>query len=290
MRKNNKQKSFTLIELMTVVGIIAILAGLMLVGYNIFFNEADIGSGLRFDSSIHYNLGYALVGDWKLDDNETNSTIVDSSGNNNNCNLYSSGVEENSSSNSVDGVNNRALYFDGDNEINCGSKDSFDITKAITISTWAKVNNNVTGSDGAVYKREAYAIRVHQSYPDQDTWQMMLHIDGSWHGGDYPPVNENQWDNLVLTYNSRNKTKKVYVNGKLYGETTYSGFDNYTINSLSSELKIGLNMHGVIDQMRIFKETLSSYKIKQQYYTGLQRLYKKGLISREEYIKRIVKK
>src|SRR6056297_3246329 len=106
------KKSFTLIELMTVIGIIAILAGLMLVGYNIFFSEANIGSSMRFDSSIHHSLGYALVGDWKLDDDAANSTVVDSSGNGNDGTFYINGTEANTEDYSVDGVNGRALEFD----------------------------------------------------------------------------------------------------------------------------------------------------------------------------------
>src|SRR6056297_2390593 len=108
----HKQTSFTLIELMTVIGIIAILAGLMLVGYNVFFEEADIGSSMRFDSSIHHSLGYALVGDWKLDDDAANSTVVDTSGNGNDGTFYSNGSEDNTANHSVDGANGRALEFD----------------------------------------------------------------------------------------------------------------------------------------------------------------------------------
>src|SRR6056297_1567809 len=138
MKKISFKKSFTLIELMTVIGIIAILAGLMLVGYNIFFEEADIGSSMRFDSSIHHSLGYALVGDWKLDDNAANSTVVDTSGNGNDGTFYNN--ENNyTSENSVDGVNGRALYLDGSgNEYIYVSNNLIEDIKGYTISVWVK--------------------------------------------------------------------------------------------------------------------------------------------------------
>src|SRR6056297_297742 len=133
-----RESSFTSIELMTVIGIIAILAGLMLVGYNIFFSEANIGSSMRFDSSIHHSLGYALVGDWKMDDNAANSTVVDSSGNGNDGTFNSDGSEDNTANHSVDGANGRALEFDGVDD-NINTPLSIDISDSgFTVSAWAK--------------------------------------------------------------------------------------------------------------------------------------------------------
>src|SRR6056297_2249092 len=138
MKKHNKQKSFTLIELMTVIGIIAILAGLMLVGYNIFFSEANIGSSMRFDSSIHHSLGYALVGDWKLDDNAANSTVVDTSGNGNDGTFYSSSTEDNTANHSVDGANGRALEFDGVDDYIATLVDFNISDSGYLVSVWVK--------------------------------------------------------------------------------------------------------------------------------------------------------
>src|SRR6056297_3432535 len=134
------KKAFTLIELMTVIGIIAILAGLMLVGYNIFFSEANIGSSMRFDSSIHHSLGYALVGDWKMDDNAANSTVVDTSSNGNDGTFYSSSTEDNTANHSVDGANNRALEFDGNDYIEILNDNTlnFNINQDFSISLWVK--------------------------------------------------------------------------------------------------------------------------------------------------------
>src|SRR6056297_2668369 len=136
-----RESSFTLIELMTVIGIIAILAGLMLVGYNIFFSEANIGSSMRFDSSIHHSLGYALVGDWKMDDNAANSTVVDSSGNGNDGTFNSDGSEDNTANHSVDGANGRALEFDGVDDYILVPDDNTISRKKITLSAWVKADS-----------------------------------------------------------------------------------------------------------------------------------------------------
>src|SRR6056297_3836427 len=143
------QKSFTLIELMTVIGIIAILAGLMLVGYNIFFQEANIGSSMRFDSSIHHSIGYGLVGDWKMDDNAANSTVVDTSGNGNDGTFYSGGTEDNTADHSVDGANGRALEFDGVDDYIETDVTPQNLDKPFTISFWGNISSEI-GSIGGI--------------------------------------------------------------------------------------------------------------------------------------------
>src|SRR6056297_2041765 len=171
MKDFNYKNSFTLIELMTVIGIIAILAGLMLVGYNVFFNEANIGSSMRFDSSIHHSLGYALVGDWKMDDNAANSTVVDTSGNGNDGTFYSDGSEDNTANHSVDGANGRALEFDGVDdyiEINDNKKINPD-QASFTVSVWIKGLGSKQNDDwrrvidkGGIQNLNSYGMWVYQ--------------------------------------------------------------------------------------------------------------------------------
>ena len=97
----------------------------------------------------------------------------------------------------------------------------------------------------------------------------------------------NKWSYVVATWDGEQMT--IYFNGKNNDTQLQNG-----VLSSSRAFHIcdsGTNsFHGYIDQVRVYKAALTASQIKQQYYTGLHRLYKKGLISREEYIKRIVQK
>ena len=290
MKKIDQRQSFTLIELMTVIGIIAILAGLMLVGYNIFFSEANIGSSMRFDSSIHHSLGYALVGDWKMDDNAANSTVVDTSGNGNDGTFYSDGSEDNTANHSVDGANNRALSFDGDDYIDCGDKSDFDLADTDhTISLWYKTTaeddlyliDKFTGGDsgaGYVISVGSGTIRYNERTTEENSLSITKVVQ-----------NDNHWHHFLATVDVSLKKGVLYSDGEKITTDEYAG----NLINQNEPLKIGGGFwywNGGIDQVRIYRAALSASQIKQQYYTGLQRLYKKGLISREEYIKRVVRK
>jgi len=287
------QKSFTLIELMTVIGIIAILAGLMLVGYNIFFSEANIGSSMRFDSSIHHSLGYALVGDWKMDDNAANSTVVDTSGNGNDGTFYSGASEDNTANHSIDGANGRALEFDGvDDYIEVSNNNNLDVEQEITVSIWLKTLNNYEWQGLAAKGDFDQGWHILGDYdPDGNLLQAWINLSDSGWVSVEKEIPLQEWVYVVLTYDG--SSLKLYVNGN---DNENSGLSGTIEGEESYSLKIGNDVYGdnyfngTIDQVRIYKNGLSLSKIKQQYYTGLQRLYKKGLISREEYIKRVVKR
>ena len=284
------QQSFTLIELMTVVGIIAILAGLMLVGYNIFFSEANIGSSMRFDSSIHHSLGYALVGDWKLDDNAANSTVVDTSGNSNDGTFYSNGSEDNTANHSVDGANGRALDFDGvDDYVYFSNPPSLNEFNKLTVTAWIKPRSFPSFArivEKNIWDAGSFVLMVYSDNP-----QIQFGVSNQEDNRKTVTMNSevplNKWAYIVGSWDK--EQMKIYFNGREDATPVdQSGFISSTKGVRISDNSSTFD--GYIDQVRVYKDALSTSQVKQQYYTGLQRLYKKGLITREEYIKRVVQK
>jgi len=281
-------KSFTLIELMTVVSIIVILSGMMLIGWNLFIKEGKIDKGLKFDSSIHSNLHHAIVGDWKMDDNAANSTVVDTSGYNNDGTFYNGGTADNTANHSVDGANGTALEFDGDDDYVEVDNTLIDSLTGYTISLWAKSNGMLHGYNKSVSANSGHWW--HLAHHDSDKWlYTWKSADDSWN---YiysdNTVTEGQWYYIVVTNDGSNQY--MYVNGVQQAETrTANGFDHTSLAVLIGAHNTGGDyaFNGSIDQVRIYSEAFSLSQVKYQYYTGLQRLYEKGLMSRREYYKRI---
>jgi uncharacterized membrane protein len=51
-----------------------------------------------------------------------------------------------------------------------------------------------------------------------------------------------------------------------------------------------MTFRGVIDEVWIYNEAISSFQIRENYYAGLKRLLAKGEINEEEYQEKLVKK
>jgi len=285
------KKSFTLIELMTVIGIIAILAGLMLVGYNIFFKEANIGSGMRFDSSIHHTLGYALAGDWKLDDDAANSVVADSSGNGNDGTFYINGVAANTSGYKVDGANGTALDFtetDGDDYITINSSNEIiDLSShdGYTVSIWVKFEGGTNAQYVAMAQDGGHDWRIIRDNTTSDWQYIWSDSTGSNELNSTETVTADEWYYLVAV-NDGAGNSYFYVNGDqqtdaevgngTYDNTSFTG----QIGAYSSTHSNAFN--GALDQVRVYSEVLSTERIKQNYYAGLEKLHEKGLLGSDD--------
>jgi len=279
---------------MTVVAIMAILSGITLIGFNLFLKQGKIAKSMAFDSSIHFNLGWAMVGDWKMDDNAANSTVVDTSGYDND-GTFNDSTNPNTSYHSVDGANGTALEFDGvDDGIAIPDDDSLDITDEITISAWIYPLSlgGGTAYRGIVEKKETnlYTSKGYLLNIDVNNSVRFNIGDGTTNDWVQHSISTDTWQHVVGVVS--NSGVFLYIDGNLVGSDTTRETDS--IGLTSSDLRIGEwdgqeNFNGSIDQVRIYSEAFSLSQVKYQYYTGLQRLYDKGLMSGKEYKSRIVK-
>ncbi|MBP6914244.1 LamG domain-containing protein [Candidatus Parcubacteria bacterium] len=289
-----RNKSFTLIEILVVIVVVGILSAFILVGMSSITGSAKIAKANAFLDSMDSSLLLGRVSQWKLD--ETSGTSANDSWLSNIGTLInfadtSAGYGDThgsgwmSSNNCISGT---CLKFDGvDDYIDCGTGSISSLTdKKMTISIWVKVYN-VDSWQHLVHTgwaaNGAYLLALYNSGA---TLQMKNSVGTSYSATYADIISINNWYNVVGLYNDSDKSLKVYVNGiKAATDGTATG----TMLTVSGTTFIATSeLNGLIDDIRIYNQAMSNSEIENNYYTGINSLFKNNQIGLKEFNKRLI--
>lgn len=228
---------------------------------------AGLGGCINYscDTSLGYSSGgipisTGLVGYWTMDEDSllSSNTIRDYSPYGNTGTIYGATFATDRK-----GRANSAMSFDGVNDyIDCGNNSSLNITGAITISTWIKINKLDNQYRAVIEVAPHYPIK--QTNSNQIRFQINT-IDGL-NAVYFTAPQIKTWYHLALSYSKNDPNGLiVYINGvKIGNKNTYSG----QLSSISSTWKIGgppssptLAFNGLIDDVRIYNRALSAEEI-----------------------------
>ena len=281
--KKKTNKSFTLIELLVVISIIGLLSSVVLVSVGTARDKARIASGLQFASNLDHSL--MPVGVWHFDD-QANPT-KDASGNNNHCQIFGNtqwGTEDEC----VQGICSK---LNGSTYLNCGNDNSLNITNAITIATWVKVSALGTNQYRGIISKKSPNVTngcqvgyglVSSWGSGQDVW-FGLHTDEStidcnnWVQGG-ATLSLDKWYHVAGTYESTTGKQKIYIDGRLKNTRGWT-IGTKIKSSAGTLLEIGRNhnsawvFNGLIDEVRIYDEALTSMQIQTIYAQTKDKYY-----------------
>jgi hypothetical protein len=159
------------------------------------------------DESGSYDSNYIMVQHLQ----ETSGPRYDSTSNDNDGTSF--GGLSGTKTGKIDG----APEFDGsDDFIDCGNDDRLNITNAITIEAWIKLNSLKSGviisKPGAYYLEMNYEYKLVGAIYDSSNWYPII---GS------TILSANNWYHVVLTFDGYNI--RLYLNGNIEGENTHTG-------------------------------------------------------------------
>mgnify|MGYP001393132972 CR=1 FL=1 len=266
-----KNKGFTLLELLIVVAIVGVLAGVTVISFPLYAKKARLSNAIKFSDNLRGSLQQDMIAWWSFD--ETSGSVAKDSWWNQ-LNGTTTGATR------VVGLKGNALSFDGNDYVSVPNSSFLNNYSGLTLEAWIKPSsNNVVG-----------AI-IHKYYTNCTLRQFLLRREsnnriGFWMGYNngassyviYTPANslvlaENGWAHIVATWNKQKNTMKIYLNAKevvSYTNATLS----WTTNTACS-LEIGRYSSnyfvGIIDEARIYSSALVFSEIEKHYANGLKK-------------------
>jgi prepilin-type N-terminal cleavage/methylation domain-containing protein len=299
MNKLLKQ-AFTLIELLVVIAIIGILSGLIVVSMSGVTQKANIAKAQVFSNSLRNSLMLNLVSEWKFDQIFGSSapyTISDSwSGGN-------IGTLMNGASNacSFTGtlscpqpvtsgcLSGNCLFFDGVNDyVNCGSSSSLTIVNNFTISIWINTTNKNTKQ--GIWNSTEYSLEIGDNVGGAGGIAQiaMLQVGIGGAGITNNNVITTGWHHIAYIKNGAGATSKIYLDGvDLFLTNSSFNWSSSGTNYIGYRAASLYPFSGNIDDIRIYSAAISAYQIKEQYYTGLNKLLFSAQITKEGYQQKI---
>jgi len=234
--------------------------------------KLTLSVSLIFISLILSNISYAkinpetCVGLWLFDEGE-GDVAKDSSGNGNDGTLINEPQW-------VDGQFDKALYFDGvDDHVDCGNDASLDLTDAITIMAWAKLDA-LDQMAGILEKR---LCGTNNGYALLNGWSRNTYMEltnlGIWVQSE--SLETDRWYHFAATWDSGAGNASFYQDGVQVQSKAQGGGGTITLNT--EALFIGArstscgatSFNGTVDEVAVFNKALSEEDINDIMTNGL---------------------
>ncbi|MDD5555599.1 MAG: LamG domain-containing protein [Candidatus Pacebacteria bacterium] len=289
-------KSFTLIEILVVIVIIGILSAFIIVSMAGVSSKANIAKGQAFSNSLRNSLLMNLISEWKLDEG-TGTSVADSWSGNTGTLLDSSGNPCSTSycpqwKTGTHCVKGSCLLFDGNSDyVNLlNNNGSLNINPPFTLEFWVKplggeINQSLWGgfTDNGNTKN---FIRVGSNLNIcLDQWPPS---GGNPCWGD--ALSLNQWNHIAVSQTS--SSLSLYINGNFasYGTVeVYAGAtpDQWNIGRRWISPSGSNYFNGYVDEVRIYSAIVPTSRIREQHYSGLNKLLANNEMKKQEYSQKI---
>ena len=266
----NKQKAFTLIELLVVIAILGLLSSIVLVAVQDVRDKADTAKALQYSASVHHVLGAYIIGEWRFEEG-SGGTVSDASGYGNDGTWFGSG-EHWDDVNSVPELGTAGKFNGTDDYVRV--LDSAILSPdRITVEAWVKLGDTNPGWENSIADKQESGVALGWGlYIGNDTSVYMYiattGLDKKSIG--FGTLDKGKWNHVLFTYDGVS-TIRYFKNG--LNTVTNTAIASGLIKKTSQPFRIGgyNNFNGLIDEVRIYNEILSSAQIQKLYAQGAKR-------------------
>ncbi|MFA5714884.1 MAG: LamG domain-containing protein [Candidatus Paceibacterota bacterium] len=293
--KTNTQKSFTLIEILVIIVILSILT---ILTYRWIANFKDLGSLTKEKSDsvvLKNSLAENILADWAFNEG-SGVAVTDLSRYHYSATLgaeftdTTAGHGDTSDSGWMSAskcIFGTCLKFDGVDDYVIFPYDITGGFSAVTVEIWIKADGE---QEVNIIMSKPYDFFVHFAKTnffyltgEDTTVSDYLALD------DYLPYNK--WVHIVATWDG--STMSAFINGEK--QTSTLAFNGGATGRLISPTEFtvgndfyGVNPHfkGLIDDIRIYGAAVPTSKIREDYFSGLNKLLSDGSITNQEYEQR----
>ena len=262
-RISNKISGFTLIELMVTISIISLLSSIVLASLSSARDKGRVTAVQEFSTSVYHGLGDQLIAWWKFDEG-SNTSVADASGNGHTGTLIN-GVTWVTGQVGPYAINTNTPSY----PISQMAVTSIPLGSNWTASWWSYFPlATFNGSWRTMFRSVSNGGADHQVIVNPTGYLGMFDndIDFNFHTTGYNVSSLNGWHLVTATYTGGITT--FYIDTAIVGKVTQLNTDN--IDTIGNYQGGGQNW-GIIDDLRIYGNVITSEALQKQYADGIAR-------------------